>query len=308
MSEDKLKSALYEELAKCGYQCKIIASDHINDLQSEIENQYHQGLFDEEFYTEELSSFDFKIADSFSGSTSLIIVAAPQPQVRVTFNWQGKSHQAIIPPTYSYEIDRQIQKLLERQLNPAGFQLKKTNLPLKLLAVHCGLAQYGKNNITYVDGMGSFHRLVAFVSDFPEIENHWQEPQVLERCENCKACMKACPTGAINPDRFLLDGARCLTFHNERKGEFPQWISPSWHNCLVGCLYCQKACPVNKDVAISDKEGPVFSEQETAFIFQGQAQNKGSQHALQKLESLDIVRYLPVLGRNLKVLYEKFRT
>ena len=46
--------------------------------------------------------------------------------------------------------------------------------------------------------------------------------------------------------------------NNERKGEFPRWIWPSWHNCLVGCLSCQKACPVNKDVVQSVKEGPVF--------------------------------------------------
>jgi epoxyqueuosine reductase len=308
MKDEKMKITLYDELAKDGYQCKMISSDHIHDLQSEIESQYRQGLFDEEFYTEELTDFDFKIADSFAGSTSLIIVAAPQPQVRVTFNWQGESHRAIIPPTYSYATDRIIQKLLERQLNPAGFQVKKANLPWKLLAVRSGLAQYGKNNITYVAGMGSYHRLVAFVSDFPEIEDHWHEPQVLERCENCKACMNVCPTGAITPDRFLLNGSRCLTFHNERKEEFPPWISPSWHNCLVGCLYCQKACPVNKDVVKSVKEGPVFSEKETAFILQGQPQNKDSQSARQKLESLDMAGYLPVLGRNLKVLHEQFRT
>jgi epoxyqueuosine reductase len=119
--------------------------------------------------------------------------------------------------------------------------------------------------------------------------------------------MKACPTGAITADRFLLNGARCLTFHNERKGEFLPWISPSWHNCLVGCLYCQKACPVNKDVFKSVKEGPVFSEKETAFILQGQAQNENSQSARQKLESLDMAGYLPVLGRNLRALHEQFR-
>ena len=90
MSEEKMKIDLYEELAKYGYQCKIISSDHIHDLQSEIERQYRQGLFDEEFYTEELTGFDFKIADSFVGSTSLVIVAAPQPQVRVHLQLAGR--------------------------------------------------------------------------------------------------------------------------------------------------------------------------------------------------------------------------
>ncbi len=290
------------ELAKRGYQCKIISSDHIHDLQAEIESQYHQGLFDEEFYTAELAGFDFKIADRLAGSKSLIIVAAPQPQVRVTFNRQGESYHCIIPPTYSYETDRQIQDLLEHQLKPAGFQVKKVNLPWKLLAVHSGLAQYGKNNITYVNGMGSYHRLVAFISDFPGAEDHWQAPRVLERCENCKACMKACPTGAITADRFLLNGERCLTFHNERRGEFPQWIKPSWHNCLVGCLYCQKACPVNKDIPQSIEEGPVFSENETAVILLGTPKNEVPRNVIQKLKNLDMIEYLPVLGRNLRAL------
>ena len=33
MREEKMKIALYEELAKDGYQCKIISSNHIHDLQ-----------------------------------------------------------------------------------------------------------------------------------------------------------------------------------------------------------------------------------------------------------------------------------
>ena len=290
------------ELAKIGYQCKIISSEHIHDLQLEIESQYRQGLFDEEFYTAELAGFDFKIADHLAGSKSLIIVAAPQPQVRVTFNRQGESYRCIIPPTYSYETDRQIQDLLEHQLKPAGFQVKKANLPWKLLGVHSGLAQYGKNNITYVNGMGSYHRLVAFISDLPGSEDQWQALQVLERCENCKACMKACPTKAITADRFLLKGERCLTFHNERRGEFPQWIKPSWHNCLVGCLYCQKACPVNKDIPKSIEEGPVFSENETAVILLGTPKNEVPRNVIQNLKNLDMIEYLPVLGRNLRAL------
>jgi epoxyqueuosine reductase len=302
MRPENTTQSLNEQLASQGYKSKILSSDHIQGLQKDIESQYRQGLFDEEFYTEELTGFDFKIADSLSGLKSLIIVAAPQPQVRVTFNGLGGPYYVTIPPTYSYETDRQIQDLLGRQLNPAGFQVKKAKLPWKLLAVRSGLAQYGKNNITYVDGMGSYHRLVAFISDLPADEDFWQEPQVLERCQNCKACMKACPTGAITADRFLLNGQRCLTFHNERRGEFPQWIKPSWHNCLVGCLYCQKACPVNKDVIKSVTAGPVFSEEETAFILQGAPLKEVPHAAIQKLEQLDVIEYLPVLGRNLSAL------
>jgi epoxyqueuosine reductase len=308
MQAEKTKTALGEELAQGGFQHKIISGSHIHDLQSEIQEKHRQGLFEEEFYTEELTGFDFKIAKSLAGSISLIIVAAPQPSVRVTFSRQGESYRAIIPPTYSSATDRKIQQLLEDHLSPAGFQVKKANLPWKLLAARSGLARYGKNNITYVAGMGSYHRLVAFVTDFPGIDDHWQAPQVLERCENCKACMKACPTKAITPDRFLLNGERCLTFHNERKGEFPKWIKPSWHNCLVGCLYCQKACPVNKDVVKSVDEGPVFSDVETEFILNGGPQEKVSRQAIQKLEHLDMIEYLPVLGRNLRALHEQQRT
>ena len=167
MQRQKNAVSLSEVMAKKGYHCKIIANDHIHDLQAEIDSQNRQGLFDDEFYKEELAGFDFKIADRFAGCKSIIIVAAPQPPVQVSFSRQGESYNCIIPPTYSYESDRQIQDLLEHQLNPAGFRVKKANLPWKLLAVHSGLAQYGENNITYVNGLGSYHRLVAFISDLP---------------------------------------------------------------------------------------------------------------------------------------------
>jgi len=303
MMPEKITSLLKKDLTKHGCRAKIISSGHIRDLQTEIETQYHRGFFDEEFYTEELTGFDFTIADRLSAAKSLIVVAAPQPQVSVTFNRQGEPYHAVIPPTYSYETDRQIQELLEHHLNPAGFRVKKARLPWKLLAVRSGLARYGKNNITYVDGMGSYHRLAAFVSDLPADIDHWQEAQVLERCEQCKACMKACPTGAISADRFLLKAERCLTFHNERRGEFPQWLKPSWHNCLVGCLYCQKACPANKDILKSLTDGPVFSEEESDSILQNVPLNEMPQTAIKKLEQLDVTEYLPVLGRNLRALH-----
>jgi hypothetical protein len=57
---------------------------------------------------------------------------------------------------------------------------------------------------------------------------------------------KKCPTAAIKPDQFLLHAEYCLTFHNEKRGEFPEWIGTPAHHCLVGCMRCQIICPENK--------------------------------------------------------------
>ncbi len=194
--------------------------------------------------------------------------------------------------------------LLKAHLEPQGYQLQKVRLPDKLLAVRSGLAQYGNNIITYAKGMGSFHGPGVFISDLPCEADSWGEPTVLEHCENCNACMKACPTDAIGSDRFQLYAERCLTFHNERSNDFPDWLSPSWHNCLVGCMICQKVCPANKDVVKWTEAGATFDSEETDLILNGVSEKRLPRETVEKLKKQDIMRYYDVLGRNLRVLIE----
>ena len=52
------------------------------------------------------------------------------------------------------------------------------------------------------------------------------------------------------------------------------------------------------------KRRPCFFEKETAFILLGQPQSMGSQTTIQKFENLDMARYLPVMGRNLRALHK----
>lgn len=102
-----------------------------------------------------------------------------------------------------------------------------------------GLAEYGKNNICYVSGMGSFLQIVAAYSDLPCSEDGWREPVMMKSCDGCDLCRRVCPTGAIPSDRFLLRGERCIVYHNEKRGDvpFPDWMAASWHNCLIGCMH-----------------------------------------------------------------------
>ncbi|MGD9024129.1 MAG: 4Fe-4S binding protein, partial [Desulfobacterales bacterium] len=233
MPSPQLSHTFYDNLEKNGYKGKIVSIEHIKELETEIMTRYQKGLLDPDLYDAYLASFDFACHHKLKDTRSLIIVTVPQPQVRVTFYWKDEPYPVIIPPTYYFAIDNEVEDHLKAVLEPQGYQLQKVRLPDKLLSVRSGLAQYGKNNITYVKGMGSFQRPVVFVSDCPCEEDSWGDAIVLEQCEKCSACRKACPTDAIKSDRFQLHAERCLTFHNEGAKAFPPWLSPSWHNCLV---------------------------------------------------------------------------
>ena len=305
METSHLATNLLNALEQEGCRGKIVSVEHLLDLKNDIGTLHRQGFFDETFFAEELSGFDFSIPDGIPQATSLIIAAAPQPQVRVTFTLGGKELPCIVPPTYSYTTDRKIEKLLRTQLAPADFRIQVANIPRKLLAVRSGLARYGKNNITYMEGWGSFYRLAAFVSDLPCPEDGWEDLSFLDDCTNCDTCAKACPGGAIGAGRFLLHAERCLTFHNERPPEFPAWLNPSWHHCLVGCMVCQKVCPVDKSFRKWIVDGPSFSAQETDLLLQNASKDELSPETVQKLDQLDMVEYLGVLGRNLQALSSK---
>jgi epoxyqueuosine reductase len=168
--------------------------------------------------------------------------------------------------------------------------------------VRSGLAKYGRNNITYVDGWGSYHRLRAFFSDIPCPQDNWQEPVALELCSKCEACVKKCPTHAIGADRFLLDGGKCLTFFNEANEEFPDWIDPAWHNCLIGCMVCQDVCPANKDHTAWIIPGGDFSEEETRMILEGVGKEKLPSGIIEKLKKICMFDEYDLLKRNLEVL------
>jgi epoxyqueuosine reductase len=73
----------------------------------------------------------------------------------------------MIPPTYASSIDQKVIATLDQFLSSNSYHLKAVRLPEKLLAVRSGLAQYGKNNISYIPDVGSFYRTVVFVSNVP---------------------------------------------------------------------------------------------------------------------------------------------
>ena len=125
---------------------------------------------------------------------------------------------------------------------------------------------------------------------------------MLEECEKCQACIKGCPTNAIASDRVLLHAERCIPFFNESKDDFPDWLDPSWHNALVGCMICQKICPVNKDFVDWIDDKAEFSEEETALLLKGIPFDQHSSATQEKLAAIEWSYGLNILARNLHAL------
>jgi epoxyqueuosine reductase len=299
-----------QKMQENGYAVQIISIKHLEDLYKDVENLKSSVYFSEtintivnDFYRFELPEVPFKI-------NSIIVVASPSPLVKVIFNWKMKKVPLMIPPTYldNFTKSIEIESCLDEILSENNFHVKNTqSLPQKLLGVRSGLCAYGRNNICYINGMGSFALLSVFYSDVECMEDNWYEIRQMESCNKCSACINKCPTAAITNDRYLIKVERCITYHNEFTGvcDFPQWINPSSHNCIVGCLRCQTSCPKNKEYLNNIIEPVEFSNDETLLLLEGRVLDDLPSSLIQKIKQLNLVDYYDLLPRNLKVLLDK---
>jgi epoxyqueuosine reductase len=299
---NSILAEVFSKMESIGFKARAVSIEHLAELKDEIERVHSQGLLADGVYRDYHYAFDFEVPEALSQARSLIVVATPVPAVEVTFTSDGRPFKATIPPTYNHDTDQQACDCIVEALKPEGYQLVNAAVPKKLLATRSGLARYGKNNITYIEGMGSYHRLTAFFTDAPVSEDHWQKPQMLDQCNSCTACVKKCPSGAVSSDRFLLRAEKCITYHNESERPFPEWIDPSWHNCLIGCMICQDVCPENPPSVRRTVHVATFSGEETGHILENAPRESLSPNMLQKLELIGSAESYELVSRNLKAL------
>lgn len=289
-----------KQLSRFRCDFKTVSVTHLNELQSAIARLVSQGLVSKRlsdtwrFYTESNTYFP--------EAQTIIIIAIPQRIVRIVFQWHGAERMAEIAPGYFYRDDEtRAEDLLKYTLLASGYEVMKAHLALKTLAVRSGMAEYGKNNIVYVPGMGSFLRLVAFYTDCPCEEDSWSEYRVMADCSDCLLCRNNCPTGSINAERFLIHAETCIDFLGQKQPDFPYWVrlQPKWPGGLVGCMRCQSVCPVNKPYIDNMRKGPIFSEEETDLIWNETPLDRLPQETREKVSDISEAIY-PLFSRNLR--------
>ncbi|MCX6096593.1 MAG: hypothetical protein NT125_07795 [Candidatus Bipolaricaulota bacterium] len=255
-----LVETLLRELEATGWPAVVVPYARRDEARQSVIARHERGELDEAFYREYLAPVVQDSEPEVPDPRSLILAAVPDRLVRFHFAADGTNVAVIVPPGYirtPHSARTPLEKVTEI-LAPAGFAVARARRPRKAMAAMSHFARYGRNNITYVPGLGSFFLLGVFATDLPCEEAPAREPQMLPRCESCRACAAACPTGAIGEDRFLLHAERCLAFWNEKPPDvpFPDWIEPQWHNAFVGCTVCQEGCPENRAFLDKIVEGP----------------------------------------------------
>ncbi len=110
-------------------------------------------------------------------------------------------------------------------------------------AVRSGVGFYGKNTMLITRSHGSWVVLGTLISD-RELET---TPRLETNCGDCRICIDACPTGALD-EPGTLDATRCLSYWTQAPAAIPEAYRSELGAQVYGCDICQDVCPWNRGV------------------------------------------------------------
>ncbi len=117
-----------------------------------------------------------------------------------------------------------------------------------------GAGILGSNGLIFDRTYGSFVFIGTVLTDADAQPTRC----VPERCPDCGACRRACPTGALGTDG--VDGQRCLSALTQSKAALApeQQAALAAHPLVWGCDTCSLVCPLNRTAR--ETSNPAFRD------------------------------------------------
>jgi epoxyqueuosine reductase len=122
-------------------------------------------------------------------------------------------------------------------------------------AVRAGIAFYGKNTMAITRRHGSWVVLGVVVTDV-EVE---PSPLLELDCGECRLCIEACPTGALD-EPGTLDSTKCLSYWTQTAAPMPEEYRAELGDMVYGCDICQDVCPWNRGIEKRRRGAPLPAE------------------------------------------------
>jgi len=229
------------------------------------------------------------LAETLPGVRAVVVVAEPyEPE-----DTEGIPDDPSLGVIARYARGRDYHKVLLRKLQamarglPAGVEARPyvDTGPLleRALGRAAGLGWQGKNTMLIHPRRGSYFFLGTLLLDAEVAEAavsegerereeaEWEEGgagppadrpahgEVSDHCGTCRACLDACPTGALlgrdETGAPVMDARRCISYLTiELEGPIPEELRPLMGNRVFGCDICQEVCPWNERFAAEAAE------------------------------------------------------
>ena len=144
----------------------------------------------------------------------------------------------------AYALLREKLEELGRRLGGAYRVLVDANQHVdREAAARSGVGFYGKNTLLITRRHGSWVVLGTLVTD---VELEPTPPLDLD-CGECRLCIDACPTGALD-EPGTLDSTRCLSYWTQAPEPAPAEYRAELGAQVYGCDICQDVCPWNRGI------------------------------------------------------------
>ncbi len=241
----KLKS----EAIRLGFSfCGISKAEFLEEEAPRLENWLKQNLHGKMQYME--NHFDKRLNPT-------VLVEGSKSVISLMYNYfpqQQQKEDSYKISKYAYGEDyhhvikeklKQLVQFITVEIGEINARVFTDSAPIldRAWAKKSGLGWIGKNSMLIHPKQGSFFFLAEIILD---VEFDYDTP-IKDYCGTCNACVEACPTEAILPNK-VVDGSKCISYFtielkdailpNEVKGKFNDW--------MFGCDICQDVCPWNR--------------------------------------------------------------
>ena len=124
----------------------------------------------------------------------------------------------------------------------------------KAIAKKAGIGWQGKNTLIINNKYGSKISIGYLLTNI-EFEMFEENKKILDYndCGDCKICISACPTKALNGD-YTMNSKKCISYLTQTKNTIPYDLRGKMGIQVYGCDICQSVCPHNIGVYLTKFE------------------------------------------------------
>ena len=249
---NNLSLLVKEKAREAGFDiCGIAEARSLSEKESAFREWLAAGMNDKMGYLAREPEKRFNPALVYPDARSLVVTGISY------YSEKGQTGEGVpILSRYAYGVDYhdvivpRLEQLLlfikEKAPGAEGRTFSDTGfLHEKSWISEAGLGWQGRHSIMISREIGSFFFIGILMLN---IALDYDEPFKDEHCGNCRLCIDACPTGAINENRSI-DARKCISNRTiENRGPIPGEIVMKLGGRVYGCDICQEVCPWNRDL------------------------------------------------------------